>query len=155
MKDLTAKGYRVTDICFLIGISRQGYYKRIAKRFDDIEQYSKLESIVTREREIKSRSGLRAIYHKRNLSTLLGVNRFEQEMSHRGYALKPQKSFIKTTDSRGHQHKFGNLIAGKKAEWSQSGYIRGHHLLSKRSRSVLYIFIHRPIYIRDKRDMGK
>ena len=113
MKALSAKGYTVTGMCSLVGISRQGYYKRITKQYDDTEQYSKLEDIVIREREIKSRAGLRAIYHKQNLSTLLGVNRFEQEMSHRGYALKPHKSFIQTTDSRGHQHKFGNLIAGK------------------------------------------
>ncbi len=113
MKDLSASGYTVKDLCALISISRQGYYKRISKQSNDIEHYSKLEEIVVREREIKSRAGLRAIYHKQNLSTLLGVNRFEQEMSQRGYALKPYKSFIKTTDSRGHRHKFGNLISGK------------------------------------------
>ena len=47
------------------------------------------------------------------MSSTLGINQFEQKMSSLGYGLKPQKSFIKTTDSRGHHHKYDNLISGK------------------------------------------
>jgi transposase InsO family protein len=71
-----------------------------------------VEQIVRQNRQIKSRAGLRSIYYKEGLSSLLGVNQFEQEMSARGYALKPYRSYIKTTDSRGHHYKFENLISG-------------------------------------------
>ena len=37
MKELATSGYAVTDLCALIGMSRQGYYKRIAKQCDDID----------------------------------------------------------------------------------------------------------------------
>jgi putative transposase len=145
MKDLSASGYTITDLCALIGISRQGYYKRISKQCDDIERYSKLEEIVIGERVLKSRSGLRAIYHKRNLSALLGVNRFEQEMSQRGYALKPCKSFIKTTDSRGHQHKFGNLIAGKEVNGANQ-VISGDITYYQSGTGLFYIFSFTDVY---------
>ena len=145
MKDLSTSGYTVTDLCALTGISRQGYYKRIAKQCDEIEYYSKLEEIVISEREIKSRAGLRAIYHKRNLSALLGINRFEQEMSQRGYALKPFKSFIKTTDSRGHQHKFGNLIAGKEVNGANQ-IISGDITYYLSSEGLFYIFSFTDVY---------
>jgi len=46
------------------------------------------------------------------MSSLLGINQFEREMSACGFALKPYKSFMKTTDSRGHHNKFDNLIMG-------------------------------------------
>lgn len=145
MKYLSTSGYTVTDLCALIGISRQGYYKRIAKQCDKTEYYSKLEKIVIAEREMKSRAGLRAIYHKRNLSALLGVNRFEQEMSQRGYALKPFKSFIKTTDSRGHQHKFGNLIAGKKVNGANQ-IVSGDITYYQSSVGLFYIFSFTDVY---------
>ena len=51
MKDLSVSGYTVTDLCALTGISRQGYYKRLAKKCDKIEHYSKLEEIVIGERD--------------------------------------------------------------------------------------------------------
>jgi transposase InsO family protein len=46
------------------------------------------------------------------MSSLLGLNQFEMQMSVCGFALKPYKSYIKTTDSRGHHYKYDNLIAG-------------------------------------------
>jgi transposase InsO family protein len=145
MKALSTKGYTVTDLCVLIGISRQGYYKQITKQCDEIEQYSKLEDIVICEREIKSRAGLRAIYHKQNLSALLGVNRFEQIMSQRGYALKPHKSFIKTTDSRGHQHKYGNLISGKEVNGANQ-VISGDITYYQSGVGLFYIFSFTDLY---------
>jgi putative transposase len=145
MKELATSGYAVTDLCALIGISRQGYYKRIAKQCDDIDQFSKLEEIVIHERGIKSRAGLRAIYHKRNLSTLLGVNRFEQKMSQRGYALQPHKSFLKTTDSRGRQHKYGNLIVGKELNGANQ-VISGDITYYTNGVGLFYIFSFTDLY---------
>ena len=114
MKNLNTKGYPVKTLCCYLGISRQAYYKRIHQSINNNNLYNKMENIVNENREEKSRAGLRTIYYKEGLSTLLGVNQFEIQMSKRGYALKPYKSFIKTTDSRGHQYKFDNLIEGKR-----------------------------------------
>jgi putative transposase len=145
MKTLSSSGYHVTEICTMIRISRQGYYKRISKRCVENDRNSKLEEIVIEERALKSRAGLRAIYHKRKLSSLLGVNQFEQEMSHRGYGLKPHKSFIKTTDSRGHHHKFGNLISGKDINGANQ-VISGDITYYQSNVGLFYIFSFTDMY---------
>lgn len=106
------QGYSLDSICSHIGITRQAYHKRLKKRDSQHELFDFLDGIVRTNRQIKSRAGLRVIYYKESLYTLLGVNQFEQQMSMRGYALKPYKSRIKTTDSRGHHYKYDNLISG-------------------------------------------
>lgn len=112
MEVLHTQGYGLTSVCDFVGISRQAYHKRLEKQSSKEILYQSLEQIVLQNRQEKSRAGLRTIYHKEQLSPLLGINQFEQEMSARGLALKPYKSFIKTTDSRGHHYKFDNLISG-------------------------------------------
>lgn len=112
MRRVILKGYKVASICEYIGITRQAYHKRINRTENKSSLYYSLEKTVIKNRQLRSRVGLRTIYHKEGLSTLLGVNRFEKEMSIRGYALKPYKSYLKTTDSRGHHHKYDNLISG-------------------------------------------
>jgi len=112
MEILYRQGYGLTSVCDFVGISRQAYHKRLEKRSSKEILYQSLEQVVLQNRQRKSRVGLRTIYHKEQLSPLLGINQFEQEMSARGLALKPFKSFIKTTDSRGHHYKFDNLISG-------------------------------------------
>lgn len=112
MSRLRTQGHRLNTVCELVGISRQAYHKHLQKQNTKEQLYAYLEELVLKNREQKSRVGLRTIYHKENMSLLLGVNQFEQQMSARGYALKPYKSFIKTTDSRGHHYKFDNLISG-------------------------------------------
>lgn len=112
MEIIYKQGYSLTSVCDLVGISRQAYYKRLQRHNSKEILYQFIEKIVKQNRQVKSRAGLRSIYYKEHLSSLLGVNQFEQEMSARGYALKPYKSFIRTTDSRGHHYKFNNLISG-------------------------------------------
>ena len=112
MLQMRNQGYSLDSICSYVGITRQGYHKRLKRRDTQHELLDYLESIVRKNRQAKSRAGLRTIYYKESLSTLLGVNKFEQQMSIRGHALKPYRSRIKTTDSRGHHYKYDNLIAG-------------------------------------------
>lgn len=109
---LRRQGYSLASVCGFIGISPQAYHKRLNQDKLKGTLYQSLEKIVIENREIKSRVGLRTIYHKEKLRSLLGINQFEKQMSVRGFALNPIKSFIKTTDSRGHHYKFDNLIAG-------------------------------------------
>jgi len=112
MTRLRTKGHNLKPICNYVGISRQAYHKRLQRTNTKHNMYNTMEKIVLKNRQIKSRSGLRTIFYKENLSTYLGVNQFEEQMSARGYALKPYRSFVKTTDSRGHHYKFDNLIEG-------------------------------------------
>lgn len=112
MKRLRTKGYNLNSICKLAGISRQAYHKRLQRTDTNASIYNRMEKIVLKNRQIKSRSGLRTIYHKENLSTYLGVNKFEKQMSARGHALKPYRSFVKTTDSRGLHYLFENIVEG-------------------------------------------
>lgn len=113
MTRLINQGYSVDRVSDFFNISRQAYYKRIMRNEFKINIYNKAEKVVQENRIIKSRSGLRSIYYKEGI-TDIGINQFEKEMSARGYALKPKRSLIKTTDSRGNQYKFDNLISGKK-----------------------------------------
>ncbi len=112
MIKMRTQGYSLASLCSYVGISRQAYHKQISKQDTKEQLYQEIEQLVIMNRSVKSRAGLRSIYYKENLSTLLGVNQFEQQMSALGYALKPYRSHFKTTDSRGQYNKFNNLISG-------------------------------------------
>jgi len=112
MTKMRTQDHSLTSICNYIGISRQSYHKRLTKQRSKEQLYQSLEQVVLSNRQLKSRVGLRTIYYKEKLSSLLGVNQFEQQMSALGYSLKPYRSYLKTTDSRGHFYKFDNLISG-------------------------------------------
>ena len=101
--------------------------------------YAGLEEIVVEQRQLKSRVGLRTIYYKMGLNTLLGVNQYEQQMSARGLALKRYRSYIKTTDSRGHQYKFDNLISGQEIN-SENRVIVGDISYYQCKSGLYYIF---------------
>jgi transposase InsO family protein len=60
-------------------------------------------------------------------------------MSARGFALKPYKSYIKTTDSRGHYYKFDNLIAGIQVQ-SENQVIVGDITYYQNPSGLYYIF---------------
>jgi len=145
MKNMHTKGYAICSLCKYVGISPQSYYKRLHQSSNSNNLYNKMEEVVKKNRDNKSRSGLRTIYYKENLSSLLGVNQFEKQMSNRGYALKPYKSFIKTTDSRGHQYKFDNLISGKEVNGTNQ-VIVGDITYYSHSSGLYYIFHFTDIY---------
>ncbi len=139
MELMYKKGYRITSVCDLVGISRQAYYKRLQRNSTKEDLYHSMEQIVLDNRQMKSRAGLRSIYYKEQLSSLLGVNQFEQEMSARGYALKPYKSFRKTTDSRGRHYKFENLISGIEIN-TENQVIVGDITYYQNKGNIYYIF---------------
>ncbi len=112
MTAMLTQVYSLVSICDYVGISRQAYYKRLSIRSSKEKLYQNIEQLVIQNRQQKSRAGLRSIYHKEKLSSLLGINQFEQQMSVLGYALKPYRSYFKTTDSRGYFYRFDNLISG-------------------------------------------
>lgn len=143
--NLALKGYPVTELTDLVSISRQAYYKRLKIKHSYSVLLSELEQLVKNERGIKSRAGLRSIFHKNNLNGLIGVNRFETQMSRMGYALRPYRSFIKTTDSRGHHHKYDNLIEGISVTGSNQ-VIVGDITYYKVGSAVYFIFIFTDLY---------
>lgn len=126
-------------ICWLVGISPQAYHKRVKKVMAKSELYNSVEQLVIKNRQQKSRSGLRTIYHKENLSTFMGINQFEKEMSVRGHALKPYRSFVKTTDSRGSHYKFDNLISGMEIN-KENQVIVGDITYYENETGLYYIF---------------
>jgi len=132
-------GHSLGSVCELVGISRQAYHKRIQKQSAKEVLYQSVEHLVIQNRQERSRAGLRTIYHKEGMSSLLGVNQFEQEMSARGFALKPYKSYIKTTDSRGHYYKFDNLIAGVQVQ-GENQVIVGDITYYQNTSGLYYIF---------------
>jgi putative transposase len=139
MTALIKKEHSVMSICEYVGISRQAYYKRRDKVCSKSSLYQLLEQVVIDNRKVRSRVGLRSIYFKENLSSLLGVNQFEQHMSKLGYALKPYRSFIKTTDSRGHHFQYNNLIAGKQLN-ADNQVIVGDITYYRNNSELYYIF---------------
>lgn len=134
------KGYSLGIICKYVGISRQAYHKQIKRQIAKGHLCKKLEDIVISNRKKRSRVGLRKIYYKENLTALLGVNQFENKMSNLGYALKPYRSYLKTTDSRGHHYKFDNLISGIDIK-GENQVIVGD-ISYYRSHEVLYYIFH-------------
>jgi transposase InsO family protein len=110
-----------------------------------MDVFRKAEDVVIATRRKRSRTGLRTIYHKEQLSSLLGINSFEKEMSVRGYALKPYRTYIKTTDSRGYYNKFDNLISGMDLR-SENQVIVGDITYYKNNDGLYYIFQFRDYY---------
>lgn len=139
MTQLRTQGHSLKAICNFAGISRQAYHKRLIHQNRKAELYDQAEKVVLRNRGIKSRSGLRTIFYKEQLSTSLGVNQFEREMSARGFALKPYRSYIKTTDSRGHHYKFDNLVSGMNLR-TDNQVIVGDITYYQNSSGLYYIF---------------
>jgi transposase InsO family protein len=139
MMILRTQGYSLTSVCNFVGISRQSYHKRLQKQSTKDLLYQSLEQLVINNRQVKSRAGLRTIYHKEQLQSLLGINQFERQMSDRGFALKPYRSFIKTTDSRGHHYKFDNLITGIDIS-SENQVIVGDITYYQNKSGLYYIF---------------
>jgi transposase InsO family protein len=136
---MATKGHKVKSICSLAGISRQGYYKRIRRLEERELLYNTVENIVIENRIERSRSGLRTIYYKENMSSLLGINQFEKEMSLRGYALPPYKTYKKTTDSRGKFYLFDNLIQGQEIN-NENQVIVGDITYYENQGELYYIF---------------
>jgi transposase InsO family protein len=60
-------------------------------------------------------------------------------MSARGFALKPYKSYMKTTDSRGHHYKFDNLISGMQVK-GENQVIVGDITYYQNASELYYIF---------------
>lgn len=140
MTKAVTHGHTVSSICDYVGISRQAYYKRLQTSEVKNDLYNILEKVVISNRKIKSRVGLRTIYHKEQMSTLLGVNKFETEMSFRGFSLRPYRSFIKTTDSRGRYYRFDNLISG--LDISDENLVIVGDIAYYQSHSINYYIFH-------------
>ncbi len=153
MKRLSDKDYKVALLCGFIGITRQAYYKRLKKRESDSFLYNEMEEVVRKNRALKSRAGLRAIYKKEDLTKLLGINRFERQMSLRGYALKPYRSYIKTTDSRGYHYKFANMIGGKDI-YGANHVIVGDITYYQSRAGLFYIFLFTDYYTLEVKGIG-
>lgn len=139
MKRLCSNGYSLASVCDFVGISPQAYYKRLRQESIKSSLYQSLERIVIENRKIKSRAGLRSIYHKEQMNSLLGINQFEQQMSIRGFALNPVKSYIKTTDSRGRHYRFDNLISGTELNGENLAIVGDITYYQKRGH-LYYIF---------------
>lgn len=152
MKRLCKQGYSLAAVCDFIGISPQAYHKRLKQDKVKGTLYLSLEQIVVKNRDEKSRVGLRTIYHKEKLSSLLGINQFEQQMSVRGFALKPIRSFIKTTDSRGHHYRFDNLISGIELN-GENQVIVGDITYYRGNGQLYYIFQFRDYYTLEMKGM--
>jgi putative transposase len=145
MTALRSQGYSMKALCAYVGISRQAYHQRLNNEATNREIINKAEEKMVENRRLRSRVGIRSIYHKEQLKTLLGINRFEQEMSARGYSLKPVKSYIKTTDSRGHHNKFPNRASGLNLQ-SENQLIVGDITYYRNGEELYYIFLFRDYY---------
>ena len=86
MTILKDQGHKLSNICDMLGMSRQAYYKRLKHEEAKSGLYNHLESLVYANRQKKSRVGLRTIFYKENIGNLIGINQYEQLMSRRGYS---------------------------------------------------------------------
>ncbi len=108
----------------MFGISRQAYYKRIHKSFDEEQKQAQVINLVKPLRREQSRLGTLKVYKmiKPSLDKMqikLGRDRFYSVMRDHAMLIRRKKNFIKTTNSNHRFRKHPNLIKGnvyKKAE---------------------------------------
>lgn len=88
MSKTVTKNHSLKSVTDFIGISRQAFHKRLARNRNKSDLYNYAEGKVLKNRRVKSRAGLRSIYYKEQLTLLLGINQFEQQMSINRLCLK-------------------------------------------------------------------
>ena len=62
--NLALNGYSIAYLTEYVGISRQSFYKRLKAKERNSVMVSDMEKLVKKERSIKSRAGLIAIFHR-------------------------------------------------------------------------------------------
>jgi putative transposase len=101
----------------VFGISRQAYYKRIHRTFDDEQKQAQVINLVKPIRREQSRLGTLKVFkmiqptlNKMNIK--LGRDRFYSVMRDHAMLIRRKKNFVKTTNSNHRFRKHPNLIKG-------------------------------------------
>jgi putative transposase len=102
--------------CGLMKLSRQGYYKHIAEKKNQIQMKEGLVKEVIQARNRCGNIGGRKLYHVLRPSIPLGRDRFFDWLRENGLLVLRKRRFVRTTDSK---HGFGyapNRIKGQRVE---------------------------------------
>lgn len=98
-----------------LGITRQGYFKNKTHYYALQQMAADLGSqIELYRKDCDRRAGLRSLYYNLDIKSQYdtGINKFERLMSDAGYALKPIKVRVITTQSCAISRKYQNLTMG-------------------------------------------
>lgn len=91
-----------------IGITKQGVHDLLKRMDSRMEIEAQLELMILKVREDHPTMGVREMYYKLRPYGL-GRDRFEQMCMEKGYRVKFQKNYRRTTDSQGVK-RFSNLL---------------------------------------------
>ena len=103
------RGFPMNGLFELLQYSRQAHqqkYKRLQekeKRNAEVLEQGRLARLKY------ARVGSRRLYYMVGI-TAVGINQFETLMSSAGFTVHPLRRLIRSTDSRGHKHKYPNLL---------------------------------------------
>lgn len=96
-------------------ITRQGYFKNRSYYYTQLQMTADLgNQIELYRKDCDRRAGLRSLYYNLDVKSQydIGVNKFERLMSDAGYALRPLKVRVITTQSCPISRKYQNLTKG-------------------------------------------
>ncbi len=101
----------------MFGISRQAYYKRIHKIFDEENKHAQVINLAKPIRREQSRIGTLKVYKmiKPSLDKMqinIGRDRFYDVMRDHAMHIRRKKNYVKTTNSNHRFRKHPNLIKG-------------------------------------------
>lgn len=105
----TSKGIKMEDIYTISNISRQGYHKGLSKASREDLLWQRIMEIVIEVRKDYPRISARKIHRILDIKEV-GINRFEEFVSHQGLGVSSPRSFIRTTYSG--PYYYPNLVNG-------------------------------------------
>jgi len=140
----------------VFGISRQAYYKRIHKSFDEEQKQAQVINLVKPLRREQSRLGTLKVYKmiKPSLDKMqikLGRDRFYSVMRDHAMLIRRKKNFIKTTNSNHRFRKHPNLIKGNVYNKAEQVWVSDITYI-KTEQGYLYLSLVTDLY--SKRIMG-
>lgn len=102
-----------------VGITRQGFIQALKRQNQADLKWLEIEKLVLNYRRKKDRrAGSRPLYNQLGIKEKygMGVNKFEQLLSAKGYCLAPLRTKVVTTKSSLQSWNYSNLLNGLKVE---------------------------------------
>jgi transposase InsO family protein len=136
-KSKNTGAYSISEVCSRFELKRDAYYKYLNRFKEKLDIKDKVLKLVKNRRKTLAREGTRKLYKalhytfKKN-GFKVGRDTLFEILREEDMLIKRKKSFVKTTNSYHHFHKYNNLIKNIKAScpnqiWvSDITYIRSH-----------------------------
>ena len=127
-----------------LGYSKQSYHQQVRRDGKKKVEVQGVKKKVEETRKLYPGLGSRRIHKTAGIKEM-GITRFEEFMSREGLTIQRSRKWIKTTDSRGHQHVYPNLTNGLKV-LGVNELVVGDLTYLINSSGVYYLFLLTDVY---------